>query len=386
MAIIAFCITAVLQINVKRWKSKLKQDHLWKISFAFFAWLSISWFWDEGQTGFGKYIERYALFAFFPIILLGTPPFSKNTIHKVGIAFTGVLLVLSGICLFRAYNDFALSGDSTVFFYHPLSEQVGLSAIFLSNYCVAAITWLFYFQFIDPPARDKVSPKKQAGWINWQIGVVVLTCLLLIFIIFLLASRLLLVILLLELLFLILYAAYLRRKLLLGALIIGILLFVSGVVIVSSTNIRERWNDVSFETDRSIDPSNAFANRVIMWQTTYELIQEKPLLGYGLKSYEPYVLNRYKEKGFIEGVDQKLNSHNQYLQTWLNVGIPGFILFIILLISMLVTSIKKSNCLLFLLLGHYMLHSMVESTLQVQYQLIFFWFFLFLFYYKVPDK
>lgn len=381
MAIVAFCVLVLLQTNKQIWKERLKQDQLWKVTLFFFIWLSITWFWDESQMDFGKYIERYALFAFFPIILSGAPKFSQKEIKLLCAAFTIVVIALSIVCLYRAYNAYVVSGDYNVFFYHSLSEHVHLTAIYLSNYCVAAITWLFYFQFIDNPTpRNRTGEKKFNNTL--QAAIVIAACLYLLFIVFLLSSRLLLVILLLELLFLILYAAFIRKKLAVGLIIISALIIITGTVLLSSDYIRERWTSVSLDTENTTTDSNAFAARAVMWETAFELIKERPLLGYGLTGYEPYTMEKYKEKSFIAAVEQKLNAHNQYLQTWLNAGVLGFTLFMLILGILLIVAIRKRNYLLFLLVFHYMLHSLVESTLQVHHQLVFFWFFLFLFYFN----
>ena len=63
------------------------------------------------------------------------------------------------------------------------------------------------------------------------------------------------------------------------------------------------------------DNNNGLSIRVLMWQTAWDLIRERPLLGYGVKGSRTEVLEIYRQKNFMLGYTEKYHSHNQYLQS-----------------------------------------------------------------------
>jgi O-antigen ligase len=69
--------------------------------------------------------------------------------------------------------------------------------------------------------------------------------------------------------------------------------------------------------------------RLKIWTNSKEAISESPFFGYGIGDYKTVLYNKYVENGFKEGLDKKLNSHNQYLDILLQLGLLGFIILII---------------------------------------------------------
>jgi O-antigen ligase len=59
------------------------------------------------------------------------------------------------------------------------------------------------------------------------------------------------------------------------------------------------------------------------WYTAIQLIKEKPVTGIGLGKVEGKMVDMYRENGFIEEADLKLNAHNQYLEAQMTFGIAG---------------------------------------------------------------
>ncbi|HEY4663413.1 MAG TPA: O-antigen ligase family protein [Comamonas sp.] len=66
-----------------------------------------------------------------------------------------------------------------------------------------------------------------------------------------------------------------------------------------------------------------------MWATTWELIQERPLLGWGLGSYGIKFCDKMPEEAWCELGDR--HPHNQYLSFWVELGILGLLGFLVLM-------------------------------------------------------
>jgi O-antigen ligase len=132
------------------------------------------------------------------------------------------------------------------------------------------------------------------------------------------------------------------------------------------------------------DNNNGLSIRALMWQTAWSLVKERPLLGYGVKGARVKVIERYREENFMLGYNEGYHSHNQYLQSALMGGIPAFLLLLAMLLKMGWEGFRKNNILLLLLLFHFVCQSVIESTFEVQQELVFYMLFLFLFYYHPP--
>lgn len=110
------------------------------------------------------------------------------------------------------------------------------------------------------------------------------------------------------------------------------------VVLTSSTlqqriklGLEEKTNYQTSKTETSI------GIRVIFTQNTWELIQQKPLLGYGTSSfrsvYSSHVAGKYQDWRGTPTSDP----HNQYLFVWLENGLVGLLLFL----AYIYTAIKQ---------------------------------------------
>ena len=97
---------------------------------------------------------------------------------------------------------------------------------------------------------------------------------------------------------------YTKDKLLdtLSSLGIGTSVYVS--------DIGERYHQISLRTK--------------MWESSVDLIKEKPILGFGPNGSQSFLEEQYLKKGYVGLFG--LNSHNQFLTTALNHGLIGLLL------------------------------------------------------------
>ena len=120
---------------------------------------------------------------------------------------------------------------------------------------------------------------------------------------------------------------------------------------------------------------NSTTGRIEIWKESLALLQENWIIGTGTGDIKDELLKSYAAHQFTYGLERKLNSHNQFLQTWLCLGIAGLLVLIALLfIPLLKSRISTDNAFLFLA-GIITLNAMTESILEVQKGVFFLSFF-----------
>lgn len=352
---------------------KLKQSRFWIVPVIYFVWLAFSHFWDASGGYRLRDIERYLILFFVPPAMAVASEEMKEFVNKACITFITVTLAVCMISLFKSYQEYQIKHDYRVFYYQYLSEQTGLNAIFLSNYCLASITWLLYYGFIGRKQTSK-------GY-----AIICAAIFFLLMMIFLLSSKLLIFLTLLVLMMFILVLGYVNGFLV-RSIIITLLVIASGLIAVTQLSYL-KWRITSTELKMyrgEEDNQNGIAIRLYMWKAVSGLIAERPLLGYGIKGGRLETLAKYKRDGFEMGVQGDYHAHNQYLESWLMAGIAGIIILLLMMFKALWKGVKSKNFLLLLMVAHFMAQCVFESTFEVQHELVFYIFFIFLFYYHGP--
>jgi O-antigen ligase len=374
IALILFVCIAAFQRPLKESLHRLARDKTWLIPFIYFFWIITTYFWDTSGGFTTKQLERYLGLAFVPLGIALAPLIPRNKLKSTCFAFAIVTVALCIISLIRSYIEYQQTQDYRVFYYHYLSGQVKLNAIFLSIYCLASIFWILYFGFIT---QRKLPVLLRSLLL---LAVIFLTLM-----IFLLTSKMIMLLGLLAMVFSLIYFGY-RKGYLLWSLLIVVVFIGAGFFLIKNLSYLKyrlavtEWKEYKGEEDRQ----NGIAIRIFMWKTGLKLIEKRPVLGYGLRGAREATLEQYKEKGFSLGYELKYHTHNQYIETTLMSGIPGLALFLAMIGCLLWGAIKKANFLLLLGILHFASHALIESLFEVQQEMIFFIFFLFLFYYHPP--
>lgn len=373
IATILFVAACVFQQPLSVSYRKLKESRAWIIPVLYFVWLAFSHFWDASGGYRLRDIERYLVLFFIPAAMAIAPDETKRFVHKACVAFIVVTTVICLLCLLKSYREYQVTGDYRVFYYQYLSEQMTLNAIFLSNFCLASIAWMLYFGFLEK--------RQTAG----RYVVLSTTIAFLLFMIFLLSSKLLIFLTIVMMMVFILMLGYVKGFFI-RSIVITSLIVIAGFVAISQLPYL-KWRIASTELKMyqgEEDNQNGVAIRLYMWKTVADLIAEKPVMGYGIRGGRIATLKRYEDDGFEMGVKGDYHGHNQYLESLLMAGIPGIVLLLSMMITVLRRAFTTKNFLLLLMVVHFMTQSLIESTFEVQQELVFYIFFIFLFYYHGP--
>lgn len=88
----------------------------------------------------------------------------------------------------------------------------------------------------------------------------------------------------------------------------------------------------NFEYQIDGNKFNSATYRLAEWRSATQALKANPWLGYGVGDSQHALETAYRELHFWEGLERHFNAHNQYLDTWLAVGLPGLLLFCSLLL------------------------------------------------------
>jgi len=138
-------------------------------------------------------------------------------------------------------------------------------------------------------------------------------------------------------------------------------------------------NTTSSENSKKIRSSTSVRKKI--WKTSFELIKKKWLFGYGIGIGKKKLENQYEKEGFIYLHQKKYNTHNQYLQFFIDHGIVGLFILIFFTFGMIIISLRQKKYIYTLFLVIIIINFMTESVLETQSGVIFFAFFNTIFFY-----
>lgn len=118
------------------------------------------------------------------------------------------------------------------------------------------------------------------------------------------------------------------------------------------------------------------AVRKLVWHEATEIIRQNAWIGVGPGDANDELYKAYERNGMSGALFKHLNAHNQYLQTFLGLGIAGFLLLCVMTLGTAITGIVRKNASLLLFSLLIIMNFLVESMLQTQAGTLFFVFFL----------
>ena len=104
----------------------------------------------------------------------------------------------------------------------------------------------------------------------------------------------------------------------------------TGFLGVFALSLHPRMQEFDYEqllNIRSIDQNNNV--RLNIWGMALEDPKEYSLYGLGAGQTTPYMQEKYKKEGLNEYEKRNYATHNQYLEEWIEIGIPGMLFFIL---------------------------------------------------------
>jgi O-antigen ligase len=117
------------------------------------------------------------------------------------------------------------------------------------------------------------------------------------------------------------------------------------------------------------------ADRLAVWHTAIGIIKQHFLFGVGTGDVKDALMDGYRENNIIPALEHKFNAHSQYLQTFITLGLAGFLLLLVILIAPAIRAMGLGQELYFVFLAIFAINILFESMLEIQQGVVFYAFF-----------
>jgi hypothetical protein len=125
-----------------------------------------------------------------------------------------------------------------------------------------------------------------------------------------------------------------------------------------------RYYALKYELTQNDNPNgHSLLQRFEFWKTGFYIVKNNPILGVGIGDYESEYAKAYNELKSPLNEENRLGSHNQFVNVCVNVGIIGLLLFCWFLVSTGRLLLKQRSFLSFILLIVLICSFLVEDTL-----------------------
>jgi len=162
----------------------------------------------------------------------------------------------------------------------------------------------------------------------------------------------------------------------LSALIV--LLFTVGLSFYLTPNLQLRFANVyNGITQKTIatDSKESTNARLAAWKASSQLIKEKPIMGYGVGQEKNNLVMKYVKMDYQNAAQQQLDSHSQFLYSWISAGLLGLFSLFSLFVALIYHGYKKKNGLIILFSFLVFFSCLTESMFEAQSGVLFFVFF-----------
>jgi len=170
---------------------------------------------------------------------------------------------------------------------------------------------------------------------------------------------------------------------------IGIVLF-CGFMLFSSSKIASRFQEVpkAITSVKTVGNPSVESNtaRIIMWSTSTKVIGENWLLGAGTGDVKDVLITKNTELGNTGAAERQLNSHNQFLNTWVQLGVVGFMLLVTLFVHTFRNAMRVKSPYGILFVVAMVLTMCFESFVETQAGIVPFCLLLLFVNYRVEKK
>lgn len=342
--------------------------------------LYIGWKEAESKLGF------FAL----PLVFCSSTFFSSEMRKKVMIVLS-ITVTLAGIyCVAIAlFHYFSGERNPGLLFYHQLVSPLLHHAVYFAVFVFISLIFILF-----ELSNFNWFKKNRPVFTTWIAFLVLL--------LFLLSSKMVLCVLLLFTVISLFQMS--RKKLTIPlALISGIGFFLLILLIFVTDNpVKSRFVDMKGNIEKltleKYDQGmyfNPWEFRLLLWRFTYEIIDDERawLTGVGPTNDQKLLQSKYVQMGLYSGTEARndhgylnFNCHNQFLQSLLESGIPGLLIFLFYCFMILIrVSWKKEKTLNWIVIVTFAFF-FTESVFERQYGMLLTTLFPLMYLYSIPAK
>jgi O-antigen ligase len=264
-----------------------------------------------------------------------------------------------------ALFDYLETDSLQSFYYSRLS--IFFHTSYMAMYVCFAISIILYFYLM--------------GWLQNRFQKIMALVLILLFMIFviMLSSKAGILSLVLVIAMFTSYIWFYQRKFIKGVIYGGLLsaafIFLFLVFPVSAERFDQTREAIGEMQVNEGEGGTSTGDRLMIWWYSFEITNINFLSGVGTGDVKDELVKKYDEKAMSNAFELRLNAHNQYLQTFIALGVIGLIVLLLNLILPAFYSIEHKHYLylMFLLLVGF--NFIFESMLETQAGVVFYAFF-----------
>ena len=161
----------------------------------------------------------------------------------------------------------------------------------------------------------------------------------------------------------------------LGLIILFMMFIRAGLHVFSGTSDRVIQSTSTLSGSAGQETSKSTSDRIDIWKVSLEIIKSNVLIGVGTGDVKDVLIAKYKENKIDEALEFKLNAHNQYLQTFMTLGIPGITALLLMLFLPMISALRKHYLLYFVFTLLFAANILVESMFETQAGVVWYAFF-----------
>jgi O-antigen ligase len=303
----------------------------------------------------------------FPLIFATAtvPMFTVNQYNKILVAFVAgcisgslILLVHAGISQYLTHIDGS-------FYYTRLAWYAHSTYMAMYYNLAIAVVLILLMEKRSLPSARTAFAAMLTFFLSWMI--------------LLLSSKAGLLALAMVLVSLSALAWFEYRSKIMSYLILGtgILVFSTGWIALPQTfgRFSAAGKALTVQADSVRIKPESNADRIAVWSVAIGIIKENPWIGVGTGDVKDALIKGYASQGAIPAMEHKYNAHSQFIQTFITLGLPGFLFYLLMLAIPAVWSFMKRRWIYLLFLMVFAINSLTESMMEVQAGVVFYAFF-----------
>ena len=324
----------------------------------------LSIFYTENYSEGWNDLRLKISFLLLPFFMM-TVQFIYNEQRMFILKLFAVLMVLMALTdLTNAFLEYFVNGNQETFYYIHLPYVLASKVHYVAWYYSFAI-FISIYHLISSHSNRTL----------WFLGLLIL-----LFSLILLSSRafILAFIVVFILSFLKWFKTAKTSRFMLAKLLSFAALFIFTLLLIPSTNLRLNDTVVELQKMFGYDTPKQTNPRVFIWRYGADLIAKNPIFGFGvgdakgelsvaLESCEAMFWNGERN---IPIQDKNYNFHNQFMQTWAEVGIFGFLILLFIMIHPFL--LKNSHPLFLIFIALTFIGCLTESMFERQAGVVLF--------------
>lgn len=387
ISIILLTINWLVEGNFKEKLWPLRKDFLFLSFICFYLLHVLGMLYSDNFTNGSFELQKKLSLLVFPLIIATSRPMKTAQITSILGSLFLTTLATTVICLgYAIYRTDIITTFPTInwlyFSYRDLTMIINIQHTYLALYVCFSIFFLLH-SFAENIRN--FSTMKKAG--------ILFLVLYLIFFLFLLASRAAIAaFIVISFLGILYYFIRAGRALMGWTVLAGLALFI-GILIYQMPFMKERFlltlgveQETVWINQYGDGVSKPNEDRKLTWNAATRIIKENYLAGIGTGDVQDALQLEYKKAGFDVGYESRLNAHNQYLETWIGIGIVGFLSLITCLLAPAIRSYQENNTLYLAFLGLMVISFITECMLCRQQGVVFYAMFNSLFAFHLQKK